>query len=137
MSEPFIFMRDFNGLKIPFGVVTIKMADTHFSDFLSKEALCIFNDCSKTYSYLGIYSNSAIDINISDHFIIFFLIFFLEICTLLLLPKTPYGTYKEIKPLISLCIWTIMQIKTSTTNIGKTSATTFSNIMKQYYRLSW
>jgi hypothetical protein len=30
-----------------------------------------------------------------------------------------------------------MQIKTSTTNIGKTSATTFSNIMKQYYRLSW
>lgn len=70
-------MRDFNGLKIPFGVVTIKMADTHFSDFLSKEALCIFNDCSKTYSYLGIYSNSAIDINISDHFIIFFLNIFL------------------------------------------------------------
>ena len=77
MSEPFIFMRDFNGLKIPFGVVKIKMADTHFSDFLSKEALCIFNDCSKTYSYLGIYSNSAIDINISDHFIIFFLNIFL------------------------------------------------------------
>ena len=65
-------MRDFNGLKIPFGVVTIKMADTHFDDFLSKEALCIFNDCSKTYSYLGIYSNSASDINISDHFIFFF-----------------------------------------------------------------
>lgn len=65
-------MGDFNGLKIPFGVVTIKMADTHFDDFLSTEVLCIFNDGSKTYSYLGIYSNSAIDINISDHFIILF-----------------------------------------------------------------
>lgn len=72
MSEPFNLMGDFNGLKIPFGVVTIKMADTHFDDFLSTEALCIFNDGSKTYSYLGIYSNSAIDINISDHFIILF-----------------------------------------------------------------
>jgi hypothetical protein len=35
-------MRDFNGLKIPFGVVTIKMADTHFDDFLSKEATICF-----------------------------------------------------------------------------------------------
>jgi hypothetical protein len=80
--------------------------DTHFDDFLSKEALCIFNDCSKTYSYLGIYSNSAIDINISDHFIFFFLNSFLGNLHFTTTTKNPLRHKQRKKTLISLCIQT-------------------------------
>jgi len=48
------------------------MADKHFDDFLSKEALCIFNEGSKVYLYLGIYSYRDIGLNILDPFIILF-----------------------------------------------------------------